>query len=297
MARGLDPRVGDLLELGATPERLFPALLQELQNAPQSTVLVFEDVHWADNATLDLVKYLGRRASLLRTMLVLSLRRHEIGTDHPLTHVLGDLPPGSVTRLTLEPLSPAAVKTLAEQAGRSGGDLYRITEGNPFFVTELLASSEMDAKRIPDSVRDAVWSRLSRLSADDREVLEVMSIVPGSVEPWLMRALLGAEAEATVDRCVSRGLLHRDDQGAITFRHELARQATLDRLSPSQQRSLHANVEQAIAMLPATQAIAQLSRRVHHAAGADDGPRVLEVAPRAAAQAARLGAHQQAAAH
>jgi len=297
MARSLDPRVGALLDETAAPERLFPALLHELQNAKGTTVLVFEDVHWADNATLDLVKYLGRRVSLLRTILVLSLRRHEIGTDHPLTHVLGDLPPGSVTRVTLKPLSPVAVTSLAEQAGRSGSDLYRITEGNPFFVTELLASSESEPKRIPDSVRDAVWSRLSRLTDGERGVLEVMSIVPGSVEPWLIRSLVGVEAEAIVDRCVARGLLRRDDQGAVTFRHELARQATLDRLPPSLQRSLHAKVEAAIATLPAAQAIAQLSRRVHHAAGADDGERVLEIAPQAAAQAARLGAHQQAASH
>ncbi|MFM9843208.1 MAG: ATP-binding protein [Dongiaceae bacterium] len=297
MARALDPRVGTLLDETAAPERLFPALLQELQSASGPSILIFEDVHWADNATLDLVKYLGRRVPLLRTMLVLSLRRHEIGIDHPLTRVLGDLPSGSVTRVTLEPLSQVAVMSLAEQAGRSGKDLYRITEGNPFFVTELLANSELEPKRIPDSIRDAVWSRLSRLTGSERDVLEMMSIVPGSVEPWLIRALLGVEAEAIVDQCVARGVLRRDDQGSVTFRHELARQATLDRLPPTLQRSLHAKVEAAIATLPAAQAIAQLSRRVHHAAGADDGDRVLEIAPQAAAQAARLGAHQQAAAH
>ncbi len=114
-------------------------------------------------------------------MLVLSARNDELGADHPLTHVLGDLPTASVTRITLEPLSPRAVTVLAEQAGRAAADLYRITEGNPFFVTELLASSEAEPKRIPDSIRDAVWARLSRLTAGEREVLEMMSIVPGSV--------------------------------------------------------------------------------------------------------------------
>ena len=297
MAQWLDPCVSALLDQAAGPERLFPALLNSLQHTDRTTVLVFEDVHWADNATLDLVKYLGRRISLLRTMLVLSVRSDELGADHPLTYVLGDLPTPSVARITLEPLSPGAVTVLAEQAGRADADLYRITEGNPFFVSELLASGEMGPGDIPDSIRDAVWARLSRLTAGERELLEMMSIVPGSAEPWLIRALLGLEADALVDQCVARALLRRDGQGALTLRHELARQATLDRLSPSLQRSLHAKVEAAISELPASQTTAMLSRRVHHAAGSDDGARVLEIAPQAAAQAARLGAHREAASY
>ncbi|OAP41442.1 LuxR family transcriptional regulator [Sinorhizobium glycinis] len=297
MGQLLDPRVAALLDQAAPPERLFPALLNMLQHAGDVIVLIFEDVHWADNATLDLVKYLGRRISLLHTVLVLSLRADEIDADHPLTQVLGDLPSASVTRIALEPLSPEAVMVLAEQAGRCAADLHRVTEGNPFFVTELLASGEAEPGRVPDSIRDAVWTRLSRLSVGEREVLEVISIVPGSVEPWLIRALLGVDAEALVDQCVTRGLLRRDNQGALTFRHELARQATLDRLSPRLQRSLHAKAEAAISQLPAARASALLSRRVHHAAGADDGARVLELAPKAAAHAARLGAHREAASH
>jgi predicted ATPase len=297
MAQSLDPRVGDLLDQAAAPERLFPALLKALQEAAGTRVLVFEDVHWADNATLDLVKYLGRRVPLLRTMLVLTLRSDEVGAEHPLPHALGDLPSGSVTRITLAPLSPGAVTALAEQTGRFGAELYRITEGNPFFVTELLASSDTEPARVPKSIRDAVWSRLARLTDAERDVLEVMSIVPGSVEPWLIPILLGGEAEALVDRCVARGLLRRDEHGALAFRHELARQATLDRLPPTRQRALHAKVEAAIAARPAPPASALLSRRVHHAAGADDGARVLELAPQAAAHAARLGAHREAAAH
>ncbi|THK39183.1 LuxR family transcriptional regulator [Ensifer sp. MPMI2T] len=297
MRQSLDPGVAALLDQAAPPERLFPALLNVLQHAGDAIVLIFEDVHWADNATLDLVKYLGRRISSLPAVLVLSLRSDEIGADHPLTHVLGDLPSASVTRIALEPLSPEAVAVLAEQADRRGADLYRVTEGNPFFITELLASGETEPGRVPDSIRDAVWARLSRLTAGERKVLEVISIVPGSVERWLVRALLGAEAEPLVDECVARGLLRRDSQGALMFRHELARQATLDRLPPSFQRSLHAKVEAAISQRPTAHASALLSRRVHHAAGAEDGARVLELAPQAAAQAARLGAHREAASH
>jgi len=297
MAPALDPRVTALLEQTAAPGQLFPALLTVLQEAAGATVLVFEDVHWADNATLDLVKYLGRRLSLLRVMLVMSLRTDEVGADHPLAHVLGDLPSAVVTRLTLQPLSAQAVATLARQAGRPDADLHRITAGNPFFVTELLASHDAARGQLPASVRDAVWSRLSRLAASERELLEMISIVPGSVERWLVRTLMGPQADAAVDQCVARGVLLRDEQGALKFRHELARQATLDRLPMSVQRTLHAKVETVLSQAPTALESGLLARRVHHAAGADDGELVLELVPRAASQAARLGAHQQAAAH
>jgi ATP/maltotriose-dependent transcriptional regulator MalT len=297
MAPMLDPRVTALLDETAVPERLFPMLLNSLQEATKTTVLVFEDVHWADHATLDLVKYLGRRVSLVRTLLVLTLRSDEIGVDHPLTQVLGDLPSAATTRIALQPLSPEGVVMLAQQSGRSGSDLHRITSGNPFFVTELLAGNHTMPVQVPPSIRDAVWSRFSRLAKAEREMLEAICIVPWSVERWLLRALLGAEADAAVDNCIARGMLQRDDQGAVRFRHELARQAVLDRLSPAAQQALHARVEAAMSEVPDDQANASLSRRVHHAAGADNGARVLELAPQAAAQAARLGAHQEAAAH
>lgn len=296
MAHALGPRMAALLDQTAAPERLFPALLNALQDAPETSVLIFEDVHWADNATLDLVKYLGRRMPVLRALLVLSFRSDEVGPDHPLRQVLGDLPATAV-RLTMQPLSPEAVAALARQAGRSAAELHRITAGNPFFVTELLASQDASPGSIPASIRDAVWSRLSRLTPEEREALETISIVPGSVEPWLARALLGARADAAVDRCIARGMLLRDGQGAVGFRHELARLATLDQLSPAAQQSLHARVEAAMAYAPTALAGALLPRQVHHAAAADDGARVLDLAPQAAAQASRLGAHHQAAAH
>ena len=297
MAHRLDPRVAALLAQTAAPGQLFPLLLHVLQGARDTTVLVFEDVHWADNATLDLVKYLGRRVSLLRVLLVLTFRAEEVGPDHPLAHVLGDLPAAAVTRMTLQPLSARAVETLAGEAGRPAAALHQLTSGNLFFVTECLASDELPPAWIPPSIRDAVWSRLSRPEKGDRKALESLSIIPGVVEPWLAQALLGPESGSAVDRCVERGVLLRDSGGNLQFRHELARQATLDRLPVSAQRSLHRRVEAAMSEAPPSIEPVSLSRRVHHAAGAGDILGVLALAPQAAAQAARLGAHQQAASH
>jgi DNA-binding CsgD family transcriptional regulator len=255
-------------------------------------------VHWADHATLDLAKYLGRRIAALRSLLVLSLRSDEIDVAHPLTQVLGELPSAAVTRITLPPLTAQAVAVLAQRAGRSDAEhLHRVTAGNPFFVTELLANPDPVPGRIPVSVRDAVWSRLSRLSTGEREVLELASVVPGSVERWLMQALMGADSAGAVDRCVERGMLLRDDQETLTFRHELARQATLERLSATAQQRLHTRVAAALFDARPVHIKVPLSRLVHHAAGAEDRGCVLDLAPQAAAQAAQLGAHQQAAAY
>src|SRR5262245_9038917 len=103
LAADLDPHFATLIANGAAPSDLFPALVNALKEAPLTTVLVLEDVHWADHATLDLIKYLGRRITLLRTLLVLTVRSDETGADHPLTAVIGDLPSGALTRIALEP--------------------------------------------------------------------------------------------------------------------------------------------------------------------------------------------------
>ena len=297
MAHGVDPNLAQMLEQGLSQDRLFPALLNALQNAQQTAVLIFEDMHWADNATLDLIKYLGRRAPLLRAVVLLSLRTDEVGPDHPLAQVLGDLPSQSTTRIALDRLSADGVARLAGSTGAPSDDLFRITEGNPFFVTELLAAKDTSPAKVPASVRDAVWSRILRLKPEERELLEVLSVVPGSVEPWLIEALLGPDAECLVDACVSRGMLVRDDQGHLKFRHELARLATQDHLSKAVRKALHVKIEAALSVGALSRPGVTLSSRVHHAALADDGARVLTLAPEAAVQAARLGAHRQAVSH
>jgi DNA-binding CsgD family transcriptional regulator/tetratricopeptide (TPR) repeat protein len=295
IAGDLDPHIADLIERGATPGDLFPALLNAVKEARHTTVLVFEDVHWADHGTLDLVKYLGRRISLLRALLLLSVRGDEVGADHGLTQVIGDLPSEVVTRITLQPLTANAVAALARAAHRSAENLHQITAGNPFFVTELLATAE--GGEVPASVADAVWARLARLDAREREALETMSVVPGAIQLWLLRAVLGSDADSAIARCVARGLLVRDDGGTLRFRHELARQATLARLPPAAQKALHRRFEAAISSTTDKQSEISLSQRVQHAAGAEDGARVLELAPLAAKEAARLGAHREAASH
>jgi len=293
MAPQLDPGLAGLLDGAAGSERLFPALLAWLAAAPATTVLLVEDVHWADQATLDLLKYLARRVSGLRVLLVASVRSDELMAGHAFWRWVGDLPASGTQRIALSALSPQAVAGLATAAGRDPEELYRITSGNPFFVTELLAAVE-GGDSLPLSVRDAVWTRVARLDEDERALLELLSASPVPCEDWLLAGVLGPQAMAACDRSLSRGLLVARAPGHFMFRHELARLAVASQIPPSQLRGLH---ERVCAVLESAPQAVELARKVHHAAAAADPVRVLRLAPRAAREAARLGAHRQAASH
>jgi ATP/maltotriose-dependent transcriptional regulator MalT len=294
MAPALGDKVQTLLADGAQPSELFEAVLQKIEASEKTAVLVFEDVHWADHATLDFLKFIGRRASMLRLLLVMSFRDDEIGGDHPLAGVLGDLPAAYTTTIEILPLSQEGVGALGASSGYSDDELFRITGGNPFFVTELIAWRPSSRDAIPASVKDAVGSRLNRLAPAERDFLETISVIPGSVPAYILEPLFGENGETLAMACVGRNFLMRSVNGTLRFRHELARLATLTRVSASQQKKLHARVLDALLQCGSRPIFDQI---VHHAAGAMDARHVLEFAPRAAASAAAVGAHREAAAH
>jgi DNA-binding CsgD family transcriptional regulator/tetratricopeptide (TPR) repeat protein len=266
---------------------LFSAFLDELQKSASPTVVVFEDVHWADEATLDLIKFLGRRILSLPALFIVTYRDDALSRDHPLWSVIGDLPGKAVTRLRLVPLSEQAVMHLAHQRHRSAEQLYAITGGNPFFVSEVLAS---DSPGVPMTVRDAVLSRVARLSPSARALLELASVVPTRAERWLLDAVLGS-ATSALEECVTGGMLSLD-QTMVAFRHELARQAVESTLSLLRKSALHTQVLQAL--LNHGEDTSQAARLVHHATGAYDEALVVRYAPLAAQQASAQGAHREA---
>ncbi|MDR7481811.1 MAG: LuxR C-terminal-related transcriptional regulator [Armatimonadota bacterium] len=274
-----------LLETQAPRTAIFTAFLNDLRAATRPTLVVFEDVHWADEATLDLVKFVGRRIHRTRAMLILTYRDDEVTASHPLRRVLGDLPAASVTRVWLPPLSEAAVAALARRAGRSAEGLYAVTGGNPFYVTEILASP---ARGLPVTVRDAVLARTSRLSAAARRVAEAAAVVPGRVERRLLAQMTHAPDDAVAE-CLGTGVLV-DEGHTLRFRHELTRLAVEDTVPPDERRRLHAR---ALAALE-REAGADPARLAYHAEVAGDGEAVLRHAAAAAHDAAARGAHRQA---
>ncbi len=277
------------LRNASSREAIFGTLLDELGPGRTPTVLVLEDVHWADEATLDLLKFLGRRAHRLPLLVIVTVRDDEIGPAHPLRSVLGDLPRGAVRRLELRPLSESAVATLARRVGRAQRGLHAATGGNPFYLSEVLASNQSG---IPATVRDAVLGRASRTSPEARAAMEVVSVIPGKAESWLMERLFGRDS-AAVEECFSAGMLTSDQQG-VGFRNELARRAVEESLVSSRRRGLHARV---LAELETAASPVAPARLVHHAEGAGDTVSVQRWVPLAASQASALGAHREASAH
>ncbi len=296
MGRLLGSSTAKLLSDGVHSSELFAAIVERLGDIGQPIVMIVEDTHWADYATLDFLKFLGRRISMLPVLLVMTYRDDEVGQDHPFTQVIGELPSGYTHRLRLQPLSEAGVATLASSfdGDHSPTDLFDVTGGNPFFVTELLASHERGAATIPASVKDAVAARLNRLAPAERDFLETISVIPGPTPTEILSPLFGPDGETLAMAAIGRGLVVKDAGGALRFRHELARLATLSRLQAVRQKESHARVLFAFEKAGFE---AKYDLLMHHAAGAQDARKVLQLAPSAAATAAGLGAHREAAAH
>ncbi|MFL6601758.1 MAG: helix-turn-helix transcriptional regulator [Steroidobacteraceae bacterium] len=266
---------------------IFNAALDELERGAPS-LLVFEDLHWADEATLDLLKFLGRRIQRTRSMLIVTYRDDEVDARHPLRFVIGDLPRACTRRIALAPLSELAVAKLARQAGRPSTGLHIVTGGNPLFVTEVLAAAP---ETVPVTVRDAVLARAVRLSPAARDIAELACVVPGKIETWLLERTAKLD-EAGIESCLSIGMI-RDEDGSLAFRHELARRALEGSLSETRRQSLHAGV---LAILTARPDI-PAARLAYHADGARNTEAILRYAPIAGAQAAAVGAHREAASH
>jgi DNA-binding CsgD family transcriptional regulator len=274
---------------GAKPHAVFVALAEELR-AVTPTVVVLEDVHWADEATLDVIRLLARRAEELGALIVLTYRDDELDAMHPLRLAVGELgtAPG-VIRLRLPPLSRAAVEELAGSHGVNADELYVQTGGNPFFVTEVLAA---DFTEVPPTVRDAVLARVHRLGPAARGVLEAVAVVPPHVEMWLLDAVVPDEVEH-LDACLAAGMLH-DEGRAISFRHELARLAVEESIGPRRRVMLHRRVLEALRS--PTEGTPDPARLAHHADAAGDAAATVRYATAAGDRAAVQGAHREAAA-
>jgi DNA-binding CsgD family transcriptional regulator len=268
-----------LIEDGARAHEVLGALLEELKRRP--TVLVLEDLHWADEATLDLLRLLARRVGSTRALVVGTYRDDELHPTHPVRVALGGL---QCAHMRLVPLTLDAVRVLAAQHHVDAAELHRATGGNPFFVTEVLAGGAAD---VPPTVRDAVLARAARLDADARAVLEAVAVVTPRVELPLLELLAG-DAVAGLDRCLASGMVVQEG-AAVRFRHELARIAVEESISPYRRLELHRAALDALMRFGSDAA-----RLAHHADAGGMADAVLAFAPAAAARASTLGAHREA---
>jgi predicted ATPase len=263
--------------------RVIASLRQPRQREPY--LLVIEDAHWADEATLDLIRHLSRRIHGCRALVLVTYRPEDTTPTHPLRIVLGDAATATGTRrLDLPALSRTAVRTLAEEHARTHPDaavtdverLYRVTGGNAFFVTEALSAG---AAEVPTTVRDAVLSRTARLSRPAQHVMVVVALVGARAEVSLLEAVLG-DGLAEIDEPLEHELLLMS-QDEVYFRHELARLAVAEQVPAFRRISIHRQILAALRDRSATGVPVDHARMAHHAEAAADSEAVLAYAPEA----------------
>ncbi|HSJ84731.1 MAG TPA: AAA family ATPase [Acidimicrobiia bacterium] len=272
--------------LDLDPFSLFADVLDDLKGTIRPTLLVIEDMHWADEATLDFLRYIGRRVADTKAVVACTYREDELGPDHPLRTVLGDLATReSTVRFSVDPLTVEAVGYLASESRHDPAELHRLTGGNAFYVTEVLATGE----DLPDSVSDAVMARVRRLTPLAQRVVEAVSVAPRDLVVDHALALSGADLSDVDEATMTGVVVARGER--LAFRHELARSAVEGSLPMGRRLTLHREM---IDLLRADENL-DLARLAHHASRAGDGNLVIEYAPEAARQASSRGAHREAA--
>lgn len=283
MAR-VEPSLASSLENGDRTA-VMQEVIELLSAALRPNIMVIEDTQWSDEATLDAIRYVGRRIGRTNGLLVLTYRDGMVDFEHPLRRVIGDLPAESVVRVRLSGLSRAAVRSITDGSGLDSDRVLTVTGGNPFFVTEMVAAAQ---ETVPSSVQDSVMSRVTRLSPDSRRFLRAISVVPEELSA--SDALRLSESEdGVIDECVGGGLVERAD-GTVSFRHELIRRAIESSLHEGERISANRRVLEELSE-------ADPSVLVHHAREAHDTDRIIEFAPVAAEGAALVGSHREAVSH
>ena len=276
------------LEVDASLPRddLFAAILGAVKRT--LTVVLIEDVHWADDATADFLLYVARRLDQVPTLLIATYRDEEIGSDLPLTRLVGELGRLSGTRrVPVHPLSEPGVRELIAGSALDAAEVYRLTAGNAFFVTELLGSGQ----HRPASVREVILARTAKLSASGRRALEVASQLGNHFHANLLVAASGEDADG-IDNCVERGVLVRLGT-ELGFRHELSRATIADEIPPIRKAAVH----RAILRVLDKERDVDVARLADHAAAANAADAAFRYGCAAGRRAARLGSHRQAVQH
>jgi DNA-binding CsgD family transcriptional regulator/tetratricopeptide (TPR) repeat protein len=280
---------GALLEscdAGADRDALFRALLRQISTPETLDVVAVEDVHWADEATLDLLRFMGRRLRDASVLMIATYRDDAVAGNDPLSVTLGDLArQRSTRRISLTPLSLDATGMLADGSGWEAPELFRLTGGNPFFLSEVLQAG---MRTVPVSARDATLARAAGLSGEARGVLDVAALIGARMELTLLASVTECSG-SVMDELLACGLLVRDE-GWLRFRHEIARLALDQAIAPYRAGDIHGRILDALV----SSGCADDARLAFHAEAAADGAAVLRYASAAAWRAAGLASHREA---
>lgn len=266
---------------------VFVEALEALAPKGHPTLIVIEDLHWADDATLDFLRFAGRRLRDRSLLLIVTSRDTADEGQSQIRRAFADVPPGCLTRIPLAPLSETSVRVLFAGTQKDPAQIYRTTQGNPFFIKELLVSGD---HTLPPSIQDAVLVRADRLDRPARALLDAVSIFPRRARIATVSAVMGGDVRSALDPCLSHGLLQIDDD-QLSFRHELARLAVEAALPWSERTAFHRRALDHLRQQPGT----AKSELLHHARRSDDQGDVHALATEAAREAQRLGSNREAA--
>jgi DNA-binding SARP family transcriptional activator/class 3 adenylate cyclase len=316
--------LGEPIRLDPESERfaLFEATasLVEVATREQPALLVLEDLHWAANPTLLLLRHLIRSDRQLGVLLLCTYRETELEPGMPPAQLLADLHrDASVERLNLAGLDERAIAALLEATiGRSVGErasqlvrtLSLQTAGNPLFVRELLAHVAESGERlsqgiaagrleIPTGLRQVIGQRVARLCAPARHALSIAAVAGPMFSFVLIERVLDEATGAldALDEAVAAGLLSETGRGDYVFTHALVRQTIYEQLGAARRIRLHRQLGEALEELGADRHVEALAH--HFAQAAPDGQGVKAAAYALIAgrgAAARLG-YEEAVAH
>ncbi|MEX2424297.1 MAG: AAA family ATPase [Acidimicrobiia bacterium] len=252
-------------------------------------VIVFEDMHWGDEATMGLIRYLGRRISATNSVLIVTYRSEEVDLTHPLRLVIADLG-RSAKRIELPPLTPAGVTQLAEGIDIDPVQVHAATLGNPFFVEELLRHPDSD---LPPTIGNAVLAGAAQLPEPGMEMLQLVALSPDGVTLDFLISQAPGAGEC-LDLAIQRRLLVAE-RGHVRCRHDIIRESLIHALTPVRSRRLHRTL---LAHLESEAGVAaDIAKLAFHSIGAGEDEKAARYSLQAARQSARVGAHRQAAFH
>ena len=264
---------------------VYAGVLEVLRARP--TVLVVDDAHWADSATVGLLRYLGRRIADTPSVLIIAFRPDGLAENDDAYDLIAELSSRG-SRLPLTALSIDGVRTLAAGSDLDANTVLHRTGGNPFFVVEVI---RQPAAAVPTTISDAVAARLRHLPIGTQHLLETLSLCPDGLDVTVAVGL-GPDAGRHIDLACDRRLLLLDSD-RVRFRHELIRSSIAMSISPLRRRDLHRQLALALEPLAATQR--DVSHLAFHFAEAGDGRRAIDYSVRAARDAIATGAHRMAA--
>jgi DNA-binding CsgD family transcriptional regulator len=315
---GLIPELGsagrtheslEMVPLDNRQTRLFEQLVGLVERAAARTpiVLAIDDLHWADQSTLDLITYMVNSIDDVGAVMILTYRSDELTRRHPLRPLLARLQRAdNASLIQLRPLDRGQLAELAEAIHGEPpsttllDEILARSEGNPFFAEELLAATDVTADALPLALQEGLLARVDRLSDDAQAVIRVAAAAGREVDHELLALVVGNHARITDARllqalrdAVSEQVLVVGGDGVgYAFRHALLQEAVHADLLPGERVHLHGMIAETLAARPELAGRAgATSQLAWHYAASQDHPRALVTSLAAATDAAKVVAH------